>query len=80
MNPGTFLVALVVLLIVASIVFGMRRDKKNRKSSCGGSCGACGACGMKAEITAGLNDEAQITRLMNLETMEDSFVALREKE
>lgn len=42
-NLGTILVALVVAAVVAAVICTMRRDKKNGKSSCGGSCSSCGA-------------------------------------
>ncbi|WP_143320721.1 FeoB-associated Cys-rich membrane protein [Clostridium sp. HBUAS56010] len=40
---GTVVVLLVVTGVVALIIRGMIRDKKNGKSiQCGGECGSCG--------------------------------------
>ncbi len=44
-NIGTILVLLVVCAVVGFIVRGILRDRKNGKSSCGGSCGSCASCG-----------------------------------
>ena len=42
---ATLLICFVLILIVVGILFVLRRDRKNGKSSCGGNCGACGhAC------------------------------------
>ena len=35
---ATAIVALVLLLIVGAIVYGMVKDKKKGKHSCGGDC------------------------------------------
>ena len=47
-NLGTILVALVLLLILAAIVWGMVRNKrKGRSSACSCKCGGCpmsGSC------------------------------------
>ena len=45
-NLGTILVSLALLTAVVFIILGMRRDKKQGKSSCPGgcSCGSCGSC------------------------------------
>ena len=43
-NWGTILVALIIAAVVIAIVYGMRRDKRAGKSSCGGNCASCGAC------------------------------------
>ncbi len=46
-NAGTILVSLVLVLLVAFIVRGLIRDKREGRSSCGGDCGCCpmgGAC------------------------------------
>lgn len=40
---GTFIVLAVLAAIVALVIRGMVRDKKNRKSiQCGGDCSHCG--------------------------------------
>lgn len=45
MNPGTFLVLLVVAGMVALVIRSMIKDKKAGKPSCGGDCSHCGgAC------------------------------------
>ena len=42
---ATAIVALVLLLIVGAIGYGMVKDKKKGKHSCGGDCGNCrGGC------------------------------------
>ena len=42
---ATAIVALVLLLIVGAIVYGMVKDKKKGTQSCGGDCGTCrGGC------------------------------------
>ena len=39
------IVALVLLLVVGAIVYGMVKDKKKGKHTCGGDCGRCrGGC------------------------------------
>lgn len=46
-NIGTILISLVLFAIVIGIILVVRKDKKNGKSSCGGSCGHCpmgGSC------------------------------------
>ncbi|MCM1333869.1 MAG: FeoB-associated Cys-rich membrane protein [Bacteroides sp.] len=44
-NLGTIVVGLILLAVVALILFGMRREKKAGKHSCGGGCAGCpGAC------------------------------------
>ena len=40
-NSGTVLITLALVLTVVLIVFVLRRDKKQGKSSCGGNCGHC---------------------------------------
>ncbi len=42
---GTILIGLIVLSIVALVVYGMIKDKKSGKSSCGGGCSGCGMSG-----------------------------------
>lgn len=46
MNLSTMLVGSVVLLIVASVIFKMVKDKKKGKSSCGCKCANCPSSGM----------------------------------
>ncbi len=50
---STVLVLLGVCLLAAGAAIVLRRDKKQGKSSCGGSCGACGACHRCAEKAKG---------------------------
>ena len=38
---GTIIVAGILVVIVAAILFGMRKDRKNGKGSCGGDCSKC---------------------------------------
>lgn len=47
MNPGTFAVSAVLVIIVGLIIYTMIKDKKSGKSSCscGGSCSGCGMAG-----------------------------------
>ena len=47
MNPGTFAVLALLIIIVGLIVYKMIKDKKSGKSSCscGGSCSGCGMAG-----------------------------------
>ena len=33
-----------IVVIVAAILFGMRKDRKNGKGSCGGDCSKCKGC------------------------------------
>lgn len=40
-NIPTVIICTALLLIVVWIIFGMVKDKKKGKSSCGGSCGSC---------------------------------------
>ncbi|MCC8074717.1 MAG: FeoB-associated Cys-rich membrane protein [Clostridiales bacterium] len=45
-NAGTIVVGLILLAIVAAILRGMLRDRKQGKHSCGGGCAGCPhACG-----------------------------------
>lgn len=44
-NLPTVLVAMGLAIIVALIAVKLIRDKKNGKSSCGGSCGGCPSAG-----------------------------------
>ncbi len=42
---ATAIVGVILLAIVGAIVYGMVKDKKNGKSTCGGDCGHCkGGC------------------------------------
>ena len=38
---GTILVAVILAAMVAAINYNLVNDKKQGKSSCGGSCGCC---------------------------------------
>lgn len=40
-NTGTILISAVLLVIVASVVVSMVRDKKKGKNSCGCHCAHC---------------------------------------
>lgn len=42
---GTIGVSAVLLAVVAAIVWNLRNQKKQGKSSCGGNCAHCSACG-----------------------------------
>ncbi len=41
---GTGIVGVILVAIVAAILCGIRRSKKNGKHLCGGDCARCGAC------------------------------------
>ncbi|GFI66045.1 hypothetical protein IMSAG185_01654 [Lachnospiraceae bacterium] len=41
---GTVVVGGVLALTVVWVVRGMIKNKKSRKTSCGGNCGHCGGC------------------------------------
>lgn len=43
-NLSTILVSIVLLAVVAWIIYGMIKDKKQGKSSCGGNCSGCAGC------------------------------------
>ena len=43
-NIGTIVVGLIVAAIIAIVIYGMIKDKKNGKTTCG--CG-CANCAMK---------------------------------
>ena len=52
MTPGTFVVLVVLIGIVALIIRSMVRDKKNGKSiQCGGDCGHCGGGGGEKKVS-----------------------------
>ncbi|MBQ6265636.1 MAG: FeoB-associated Cys-rich membrane protein [Clostridia bacterium] len=40
-NAGTVIIAAILVVIVAGIVFKLRKDKKKGVSSCGGNCAHC---------------------------------------
>ena len=40
-NAGTIIISLALLGLVTGIIIRLRKDKKQGKSSCGGSCGHC---------------------------------------
>ena len=44
-NAGTIAVSLVLIGLVTWIIAGLRRDKKQGKSACGGNCGGCPMAG-----------------------------------
>ncbi|MGN0327950.1 MAG: FeoB-associated Cys-rich membrane protein [Lachnospira sp.] len=41
---GTFVVGTILVIIVAAIVYGMIKNRKKGKHSCGGDCGHCSGC------------------------------------
>ena len=43
MNLGTFLILLVVIAIVGLVIWGMVKDKRAGKSTCGGDCSHYGS-------------------------------------
>ncbi len=45
-NWGSILIGLLVAAAVVLIIFKLRRDKKNHKSSCGCGCANCPSAGM----------------------------------
>ena len=44
-NAGTIVISLALLGLVIGIIIRLRKDKKQGKSSCGGSCGHCPMAG-----------------------------------
>ncbi len=44
MNIGTAFVLLLLIAVVGIIIYGMVKDKREGKSSCGGDCAHCGHC------------------------------------
>ena len=44
-NAGTIIISLALLGLVTGIIVRLRKDKKQGKSSCGGSCGHCPMAG-----------------------------------
>ena len=40
-NFGTIIAAIFLILVIALIISGLRKDKKAGKSVCGGNCGCC---------------------------------------
>ena len=51
MNIGTFVVALILVVIVGAVIRILYKDKKAGKHSCGGNCGACGMCSGASQPT-----------------------------
>ena len=50
-NAGTIGISLLLILLVLGILTVLHRDRKQGKSTCGGSCGSCpmgGACHKKS--------------------------------
>ena len=50
-NKGTILVVIILAVVVFLVIRSIIRDKKQGKSSCGGSCGSCpmgGSCHKQA--------------------------------
>ncbi len=43
-NLGTILITLFLVLIVALAIYSLVKDKKQGRSSCGGSCAHCKMC------------------------------------
>ena len=45
-NAGTIIVSLLLIGLITGIVFHLRKNKKQGKSSCGGNCSCCpmGGC------------------------------------
>lgn len=41
---GTIVVGLALMVVVASIIIRMRRDKKSGRGICGGDCCKCKGC------------------------------------
>lgn len=41
-NLSTIIVSVILLFAVLLAVNSIRKDRINRKSSCGGNCGSCG--------------------------------------
>ncbi len=38
---GSWIIGLLLVGIIALIIYQIRKDKRNGKSSCGNSCGGC---------------------------------------
>lgn len=80
MNPGTFAVSAVLVIIVGLIIYKMIKDKKSGKSSCscGGSCSGCGmagSCHKSGSIPDGSVDQGSGTQgLVNVSQIEDRNV------
>lgn len=45
MNLATIVIATALVVMVGAIVWYLRRQKKQGKSSCGGNCAHCAMCG-----------------------------------
>lgn len=83
MNPGTFAVSAVLVIIVGLIIYKMIKDKKSGKSSCscGGSCSGCGMAGSchksgkSGSFPDGSDDQGSETQgLVNVLQIEDRNV------
>ena len=83
MNPGTFAVSAVLVIIVGLIIYKMIKDKKsgNSSCSCGGSCSGCGMAGSchksgkSGSIPDGSVDQGSETQgLVNVSQIEDRNV------
>lgn len=83
MNPGTFAVSAVLVIIVGLIIYKMIKDKKSGKSSCscGGSCSGCGMAGSchksgkSGSFPDGSVDQGSETQgLVNVSQIEDRNV------
>ncbi|MBQ5321282.1 MAG: FeoB-associated Cys-rich membrane protein [Oscillospiraceae bacterium] len=45
-NLGTIVISLFLLVLIVAIILKIVKDKRNGKSSCGGSCSGCAMSGM----------------------------------
>ena len=43
-NMGTIVVSLILIAVVSGIIYGIIKDKKQGRSSCGGNCAHCKMC------------------------------------
>lgn len=41
---GTFIVAAILVIVVALVIWKMIKDHKKGKSACGCDCASCGGC------------------------------------
>ena len=44
-NAGTIAVTLLLAGVITAIIFKLRKERKQGKSSCGGTCGCCPMAG-----------------------------------
>ncbi|MCR4788188.1 MAG: FeoB-associated Cys-rich membrane protein [Lachnospiraceae bacterium] len=44
LNLGTILITILLILLIAGIILVLIKDKKQGRSSCGGSCAHCNMC------------------------------------